>query len=492
MIEWSREQRYRKIEEAKEEEIVELNKKVEQCPFRQIYHIQPPTGLLNDPNGFSFYNGKYQLFYQWFPLGPVHGLKYWYHTSSTDLVNWESHGVGIEPGDWFDSHGAFSGSGIEHDDELYLFYTGNTRDKEWNRMPYQCLAIMDKENNIKKYKKPIIEKIPEGYTDHFRDPKVFKVNEDFYMVIGIQNKELKGRVVYYKSKNLIDWEYKGEIKTSLNDFGFMWECPDYIELDNKGVLIFSPQGLEKEGDKYNNIYQSGYIIGEKVNLSTGEFKHGEFVELDNGFDFYAPQTTETPDGRRILIGWMGLPEIEYPTDKNYWAHCLTLPRELKLNGDRLIQTPVKELEKLRDNHRNLNEEIIASEKSFEGFSGEHYELNCEIKDFKSGKVGLKLRVSENEETVISYDIDNNKLTLDRGRSGEEFALEWGTTRSVSINCDVLKLRVFMDTSSIEVFVNDGENVLTSRIFPSKESLGIKFFATEKCSVIADIWSINKR
>ena len=193
MIEWSREKRYRKIEEAKEEEIVELNKKVEQCPFRQVYHIQPPTGLLNDPNGFSFFNGKYQLFYQWFPLGPVHGLKYWYHTSSTDLVNWENHGVGIEPGDWFDSHGAFSGSGIEYDNKLHLFYTGNTRDKDWCRMPYQCLAIMDKENNIKKYKEPVIDKIPEGYTDHFRDPKVFKVNECFYMVVGIQNKELKGR-----------------------------------------------------------------------------------------------------------------------------------------------------------------------------------------------------------------------------------------------------------------------------------------------------------
>lgn len=492
MIEWSREERYRKIEEVKKEEIAELNKKVEACPFRQVYHIQPPTGLLNDPNGFSFYNGKYQLFYQWFPLGPVHGLKYWYHTSSTDLVNWENHGVGIEPGDWFDSHGAFSGSGIVHNDKLYLLYTGNTRDENWVRAPYQCLAIMDKENNIIKHKEPIIREIPEGYTDHFRDPKVFKENGEFYSVIGIQNNDLKGRIVYYKSKDLINWEYKGEIKTSLEDFGFMWECPDYIELDNKGIMIFSPQGLEKQGDKYANIYQSGYMVGEKLNLNTGEFNHGEFVELDNGFDFYAPQTTEDLDGRRILVGWMGLPEIEYPTDKNGWAHCLTLPRELKLNGDKLIQTPARELEKLRNNHRSLKAKIEATEKSFEEFYGEQYELSCEIKDFESGKVGLKLRVSENEETVISYDIDNNKLTFDRSKSGEEFALEWGTTRSVDISCSVLKLRIFVDTSSVEVFINDGEKVLTSRIFPSKESMGIKFFATKKCSIISDIWNINKK
>ena len=492
MMEWSREDRYRKIEEANKEEIAELNKKVEACPFRQVYHIQPPTGLLNDPNGFSFYNGRYQLFYQWFPLGPVHGLKYWYHTSSTDLVNWENHGVGIEPGDWFDSHGAFSGSGIEHNDKLYLLYTGNTRDENWVRAPYQCLAIMDKENNIIKHKEPIIREIPEGYTDHFRDPKVFKENGEFYSVIGIQNNDLKGRIVYYKSKDLINWEYKGEIKTSLEDFGFMWECPDYIELDNKGIMIFSPQGLEKQGDKYANIYQSGYMVGEKLNLNTGEFNHGEFIELDNGFDFYAPQTTEDLDGRRILVGWMGLPEIEYPTDKNGWAHCLTLPRELKLNGDKLIQTPARELEKLRSNHRSLEAKIESTEKAFEEFYGEQYELSCEIKDFESGKVGLKLRVSENEETVISYDIDNNKLTLDRSKSGEEFALEWGTTRSVDISCNVLKLRIFVDTSSVEVFVNDGEKVLTSRIFPSKESTGIKFFATKECSVISDIWSIDKK
>lgn len=492
MIEWSRENRYRKIEEAKEEEILELNRKVKECQFRQKYHIQPPTGLLNDPNGFSFYNGKYQLFYQWFPLGPIHGLKYWYHTSSIDLVNWENHGVGIEPGDWFDSHGAFSGSGIVDNDKLYLFYTGNTRDKKWNRIPYQCLAIMDKENNIIKYKEPIISKIPEGYTEHFRDPKVFKVNGEFYLIIGIQNSELKGRIVYYKSKNLINWEYRGEIKTSLDNWGFMWECPDYLEMDNKGVIIFSPQGLDKEGDKYANIYQSGYIVGEKLNLNTGEFNHGDFVELDNGFDFYAPQTTKDPNGRRILIGWMGLPEIDYPTDKNGWAHCLTLPRELKLNGDKLIQTPVEELKKLRRNNRSLNEKIEATEKAFDGFHGEQYELNCEVKDFEFGKVGLKLRVSENEETVISYDIDNNKLTLDRSKSGEEFALEWGTTRSVDLICKTLKLRVFVDTSSIEVFINDGEKVLTSRIFPSKKSRGIKFFATEKCSVIADIWSIAEK
>ena len=133
MIDWSREERYKPIEEVSKEELNELENAVKKCPFRQGYHIQPITGLLNDPNGFSFYNGEYHLFYQWFPRGPVHGLKYWYHTSSKDLVSWEDHGIGINPGDWFDSHGAFSGSGIVHDNKLHLLYTGNTRDENWIR-----------------------------------------------------------------------------------------------------------------------------------------------------------------------------------------------------------------------------------------------------------------------------------------------------------------------------------------------------------------------
>ena len=490
MIDWSREERYKPIEEVSKEELNELANVVNQCHFRQGYHIQPLTGLLNDPNGFSFYNGEYHLFYQWFPRGPVHGLKYWYHTSSKDLVNWEEHGIGINPGDWFDSHGAFSGSGIVHDNKLHLLYTGNTRDENWIRTPYQCLAIMDDKNRVKKHSEPIINGVPEGYTDHFRDPKVFKKGNEFYAVIGAQNTDLKGRVVYYKSKDLINWEFVNEVNTSLKDFGFMWECPDYIELDNKGILIFSPQGLEKSGDKYANIYQSGYIVGKPIDLSSGEFNHGEFIELDNGFDFYAPQTTEDLNGRRILVGWMGLPEIEYPTDKNGWAHCLTLPRELTLVNNKLIQKPVKELEELRENHRYIESMINDEERSFDGFDGERYKLICTFKDFSEGKVGIKLRVSEDEETVVYYDVDNKKFTLDRSKSGEVFATEWGTTRSTSLDCKELSLQIFVDSSSVEIFVNGGERVFTSRIFPSENSTGIRFLSTEKCNIKAHMWSIK--
>jgi len=490
LIECLRHRRYRKIEDATFEEMEKLKAKVNACPYRQGFHIQPPTGLLNDPNGFSYYNGRYHLFYQWFPLGPIHGLKYWYHVSSKDLARWEDHGVGIAPGDWFDSHGVFSGSAINHNKKLYLLYTGNTRDENWVRHPYQCLAIMDEKNNIIKHVRPVIDSVPEGYTDHFRDPKVFEKDGTYYCFIGAQTSDLKGRIVYYESKDLINWDFKSSIKTSLNDFGFMWECPDYFELGDKGVMLISPQGIEKQGDLYSNIYQSGYLIGSKMDLKHGEFEHDEFIELDNGFDFYAPQTMEDNKNRRILIGWMGLPEIEYPTDKNGWAHCLTLPRELKILENKLIQNPVKELEKLRSHHRTLSETLNSGGKSFDGFTGERYELRCFFTKFRGARVGVALRTSKKEETLIYYDIVKKKIVFDRSKSGEKFAKQWGTNRKTFLECSELNLQIFVDSSCVEVFINNGEKVFTSRIFPSQNSTGIEFFADGECNLCADIWDIN--
>ena len=486
---WTRKERYRTILEVSKEEIEALKRVVDSCPYRQKFHIQPTTGLLNDPNGFSYYDGKYHLFYQWFPLGPVHGVKHWYHLSSTDLVNWKDCGVGIIPGEYYDSHGAFSGSGIVENDKLYLFYTGNTRNEQWERHPYQCLAIMDKEEKITKNKEAIIKELPKGYTDNFRDPKVFKDNGKYYCLVGAEReKDNLGTIVYYESEDLFTWDFKGEIKSDFLGNGFMWECPDYYKYDNKGILIFSPQGLEAQGDNYRNIFQSGYLIGDEINFENGIFNHGDFKELDRGFDFYAPQTTEDEKGRRILIGWMGLPEIEYPSDKNQWAHCLTIPRELKLKGEKLIQLPVKELELLRGPHRKESYILNNEEKDIEGFNEKSYEVICNFEKFTGEYIGIKLRKGINEETVFYYDIKNKKLVLDRSKCGETFATEYDTERKCPYVGENLKLQIFVDTSSIEVFVNDGEEVFTGRIFTKETSNGISVFASDSANVDIDLWT----
>lgn len=475
-MEWTRKQRYRRIEEATKEELNALKEKVNKSIWRQKFHIQPVTGLLNDPNGFSYFNGEYHLFYQWFPLGPVHGLKYWYHTKSKDLVNWQNVGIGIKPNDYFDSHGAYSGSAICHDGKLHLMYTGNTRDENWVRHPYQCLAVMNENGRIEKLQEPVIKEVPKGYTDHYRDPKVWKENDTFYAVIGAQRENKTGCIVLYSSPDLKNWTFEGEVQTNLKEFGFMWECPDYFELDGKGVLIFSPQGLEPKGDQFQNIYQSGYLLGNTLDLKTKVFEHGEFVELDRGFDFYAPQTTIDHKGRRLLVGWMGLPEIEYPTDKDGWAHCLTLPRELTVQNRKLIQCPVKELETLRQDSVNVKDILDDEKKMYEGFNGTTYELICEFTNMEADEVGIEFRSCKDEKTVISYNRKEQKVTLDRTHSGEVPAKEYGTTRTCSVEGDTLKLHLFVDTSSVEIFINDGVEVFTSRIFPRLESTDIRFFA----------------
>jgi beta-fructofuranosidase len=473
---WTNEQRYRRIEEASQEELSILKSEVLDCQWRQTFHIQPETGLLNDPNGFSFYNGEYHLFYQWFPLGPVHGLKYWFHTKSKDLISWENVGIGIEPSNDYDSHGAYSGSAIDHDGKLYLLYTGNTRDENWVRHPYQCLAIMDQTGEITKLESPVIREVPSGYTDHFRDPKVWKEGNQFYAVIGAQRENETGCVVLYRSPDLLHWNFEGELQTPLQSFGYMWECPDYFDLQDKGVFIFSPQGLEPEGDQYQNIYQSGYVLGEKLDVNNRTLTHGSFQELDRGFDFYAPQTMMNPEGRRILVGWMGLPEIDYPTDRNGWAHCLTLPRELSIRGNKLIQQPVIELKKLRKQQHEVRDVLLQEKKVYNEFSGTTFEMVCEFDNFDAKEFGVEFRAGENEKTVIKYDAIEKKVILDRSLSGVLVGEDYGTERKCSLDSSKIKFHLFVDISSVEIFINDGEEVFTSRIFPKAESSEIRFFA----------------
>lgn len=490
-MEWSREDRYRRIEEVSKEELNELKEKVDKCPYRQNFHIQPKTGLLNDPNGFSYFNGEYHLFYQWFPLGPVHGVKYWYHISSKDLVIWKDCGIALEPDKYFDSHGVFSGTGLVEDNKLHLFYTGNTRDENWIRHPYQCLAIMNKNGEIKKMDKPVIDAPPKGYTDNFRDPKVFKNNDKYYCLIGAETKDNQGAVVYYESDDLLSWNLKGEITTKFKgtNSGFMWECPDYFEFEDNGILMFSPQGIESDGDKYLNIFQSGYLVGDKINFENGVFNHTEFKELDRGFDFYAPQTMEDENGRRILIGWFGLPGVDCITDKNGWAHCLTIPRELKLKGDKLLQLPVEELKRFRKEERKISFTLNNEEKILDKFNEKTYEMICSFDNFTGKKIGVKLRVGKDEETTFYYDLEEKKLILDRSKSGELCTEEYGVIRKCKMDCKELKLQIFVDTSSVEIFVKNGEEVFTGRIFTKEDSTGISFFADGIATLEASIWNI---
>ncbi len=466
--------RYRHYHEMTDTEEKKLLEKVHKSIWRQQFHIQPPYGLLNDPNGFAFYQGKYHLFYQWFPFGPVHGMKHWYHVESNDLVHWEDKGLAMAPEYNHESHGIFSGTGIVKDELLYLFYTANKRDENWNRESCQSFAVMNKDEKIIKQEKPIIPKQPDGYTANFRDPKVWQHKDKFYMIVGAERENHTGCLLLYQSDDLLDWSCQGELKTDYEQFGYMWECPDIFQVDGKDVLMLSPQGLEPVGDTYQNVHNSGCFIGH-FDDEKHHFKSDTFQELDAGFDFYAPQTTQAPDGRQILIGWMGLPDTSYPADKDMWANCLTIPRELRIKNNKIYQSPVKEMVEKRGSVAEWHGKLNGKERTLDDFSDTVYELNCDM-TVEDGIAGLKLRTGKEEETLIYLDTKRNKIVLDRTNSGIPIAVDYGTVRQVTCTDNNISLRVFVDTSSVEIFVNEGEFVFTTRIFPKEESKGVKLFA----------------
>ena len=495
MKEWTREERYKQISDYSDNYLDELAKRVAQSPFRQNYHIQPNTGLLNDPNGFTYFDGKWHLFYQWFPMGAVHGLKHWFHLTSTDLVQWNEEGVALFPDTPYDSHGVYSGSGFVKDGQLHIMYTGNVRTEEWERVPNQIVARLEADGSFTKFLPPAIAGNPDGYTDHVRDPKVWEQHGIYYAVIGAQRTDETGTILMYRSKDALEWELMGEVDTGLPEFGFMWECPDLFEIDGKTVLLFSPQGLEPEGDRYHNIFQTGYVIADDFRMDELKLEHEGFQELDAGFDFYATQTAESPDGRRILTAWMGLPDVAYPTDSEDWAHCLTLPRELSIKDGKLIQQPVRELVALRKKQALSESGLLSEAKRFERNGANCYELQLDVTFLASADhapVTLDLceDTANDKRFRITLDPSTKKITIDRSRCGIPFAEDFGTTRTLTVEqMNAVKLQIFVDTSSIEIFVNDGEGTFTSRVFPEAGETCLSLAAGSTIDYRLDLWEL---
>ncbi|MYL69354.1 sucrose-6-phosphate hydrolase [Halobacillus litoralis] len=469
------------------EEVEKYQNLVESDPYRLHYHIMPPVGLLNDPNGWIQWNGTYHLFYQWMPFKTGHGAKFWGHYSSEDLINWKHEDIALTPSEWFEKNGCYSGSAIEHNGELYAFYTGNVKDEAGNRESYQCLAVS--KDGIHFDKKGPVVHLPEGYTAHFRDPKVWEQDGSYFMVVGAQTEDLKGAVALLRSEDLREWTHMGVLagggEGRLAQFGYMFECPDLFELDGGDVLVFSPQGLEPEGMKYQNVYQAGYVVGT-FESQNGAYEHGDFYELDHGFDFYAPQTTEDEHGRRMMFGWMSVPdqdEQEHPTIKHQWLHNMTLPREMKLVDGRVYQTPVAELEELR-NGGVVKREVQIHQETLEvdGVKGKAVELKLEDIDVSEGWFALEAGGAAR----LVYSREQRIFTLER----ESYVNGVVEKRQTEV-ADLKDMHVFIDTSSVEVFVNGGAQVFTARFYPAPNNDRIQFTASGKTSLNLKKWDLGK-
>ena len=469
MKEWSREKRYRSLQDP--EEIRPLYEQVKASAYRQELHVQPVTGLLNDPNGFVFQDGTWHLFYQWCPWGAVHGLKYWYHVTSKDLAFWKNEGVCIKPGKEMDNYGAYSGSALPGKDALCLFYSGNHREPDWTRIPYTCMAKLYPDGQVKKLPWPLFGPHPD-YTEHQRDPKIIYLpnKNRYFILLGAQNSAKRGCILVYESFNLSDgWEFAGELKVpGFEDFGSMWECPSIEHIGDKDVLIFCPQHifLPRRGRTTNH---SGYLLGQM------DWDHlifqpaGSFHVLDFGFDSYAAECASNLEdsSKAILTAWMGLPDGDYPTDDEGWQGCLTLPRELTVRGRRLIQRPLAALKNLRDGLLDISQGKLTAPCEMELFIG------AAGGGESSGDFDLSLftRPDGNGGLTIHYNDMYRLLSVDRSGMNIRFHEAQEEVREHLVDNPLTHLRIFIDHSSVEIFVNDGDAVFTSRVFPTEEETG---------------------
>lgn len=469
---WSTELRYQPYHEWPTDYLEKLKQTTNDSTWRLAFHIQPVTGLLNDPNGFSYFNGKWHVFYQSYPLGPVHGIKSWYHLTSENLVDWQDEGLAILPDGPYDSHGVYSGSALAVGDRLFLAYTGNVRDQDWQRHSFQLGAWLDNKNQIKKLPEPLIVTPPKGYTQEIRDPQIFIFNQQYYLVIGAQNEQEEGKILTYKSSDLVNWQCIGEMTFSDDLLGFMVECPNLIFIDNQAVLLFCPQGLDQKQLSYQNIYPNTYVVADGFDGEINTLNNPSSLKnLDEGFDVYATQAFNAPDGRALAISWIGLPEVGYPTDEEGWAHCLSLVKELTLKDGNLLQRPVKELEKLRLDHHSFNGTLSSVQKIYSPQEN-RYELQLDLDVAAQGTLTLFADDDTNLGLTLSFDTQNGTMTMNRENAGTPFAKEFGTSRTFKIPQRGLSLQIFVDHSVVEVFINQGEKVASARVFPKKDQTAI--------------------
>lgn len=470
-INWNTQKRYRPYEQWSTEYKKELLHSVAQSQWRLNYHIQPITGLLNDPNGFSYFNNQWHLFYQAYPFGAVHGVKSWYHLVSDNLIDWQELGLALQPDSKYDSHGVYSGSAFPFGDQLLLTYTGNVRNQEWERHSYQLGALMDTNNEITKISTPFIPSPPAGYTQEFRDPQIFKYEEKYVMLIGAQNTKQEGQILTYTSDDLKEWQFIGPLSFTDKKMGFMIECPNLVFYKGRPILLFCPQGLDKNICHYDNIYPNMYVVAEKFDLATNTLiGAGSLKNLDEGFDVYATQAFNAPDGRVLAISWIGLPEIEYPTDQEGWAHCLSLVKELHLIGDVLFQQPIQESKKLQTTPMQKLKGTSSTE-SFDLHTNSYEAKLTFTKDAK-GTITLFHDPIKNNGLTISFDSKHGKMKVDRNHSEHPFATAFGSQREFEITKQPLNLQIFVDSSVVEIFINQGEQTLTARYFPEKSATAL--------------------
>ncbi len=452
---------------------------------RPAYHMSSPTGWINDPNGFSVFQGQYHLFFQYHPFSKKWGPMHWGHCTSEDFIKWEYLPCALAPEESYDEGGCYSGSAIEVDGEHVLIYTGIMDRYLDDGFHYyrqvQCIAKGDGIDYRKGEENPIItgESLPEGSSlEDFRDPKVWREDDGYYLVVGSRAKDGSGQILMYYSEDLNQWEYVTVLEQSKNKYGKMWECPDFFSLGDRQILLVSPQDMRAKGLEFHNGNNSIFIYGQ-YEKESHQFKREKVTSADYGLDFYAAQTLLTQDGRRILIGWMQSWDANITPASFQWSGMMTIPRELTLEHGRIYQKPVRELEKYRTDMVRYDNLSITGSTILKNITGRVLELLVEITGFDFEYFRIQFAKSDEYQTFLQYNHKKRCLTIDRTHSGIDRDVV--CRRKMELvpiqeenSKEVLKLRILLDKYSVEVFANDGEKVMSSLFYTPLEAESIVF------------------
>lgn len=460
--------------------------------FRPAYHFTPEYGWMNDPNGMVYYDGEYHLFYQHNPYGNRWQNMHWGHAVSTDLTSWTYLPEALAP----DSLGSiFSGSAVIDvnntagfgENAMVAIYTSAGKEQT------QSIAYStDRGRTFTKYNgNPVI---PNPGIPDFRDPKVMWHKETNQWIMSLATKQT---ITFYSSSDLKNWTRLSEFGNGIGSHSGVWECPDLFPLEYQGktkwVLIVS-------------INPGGPNHGSATQYFIGSFNGKDFVAddlpyplwLDYGRDNYAGVTWSNipeADDRKIFIGWMSNWDYANDVPSHNFRNAMTVPRELKLkhNGRHLIvtNTPVAELTKLRGKLTTVSNKQISENVVVDGVLNKSkgiFELNMTVKPDQAKMFGFSL--SNESGDIISYTFDMNlgSLLVNRKHSGKvDFHYNFATIPYAPINNqDSYKVKLLVDRASSEIFINDGEAVLTNIHFPKSWYNKLNFFTEDKAWRAEDI------
>jgi beta-fructofuranosidase len=443
----------------------EAAQKIKKDSNRPAFHFAPPSNWINDPNGLIFYKGYFHLFYQHNPHSDVWGSIHWGHAQSKDLVNWEHLPIALSPSiDKYEEH-CYSGCGyIKEDDTPMLFYTsiGNRIPQQWAAIPTDDQLI-----NWQKLKDNPILKMEDHngqIMEDWRDPFIFDEAGNTYMVIGGHPKNEPGSTLIYKALNskLTNWKYLGILFQGTEE---NWECPNLFSIDDKYILIYSPHDKAK--------FYTGILNLDKIKFSP---EHQGVIDYSPTLDYYAPNTLQMENGRRITFGW-----IKGFKSKQGWQGAISLPRDLSLDIEgRLIQKPIDELEKLRGNKTVFNNYQLLNSQIIKEITYPQFELKASFGSEGTQFIGFRFNVESGNPYEISITPSQFSFGL------EKVKIE------PSLCNQIFDVQLFFDRTIVEIFINNGLFCVTKVVYSKKNNLNFEIFCRKsKINVeLLEIWEMN--